>query len=104
MQNCKWSVFYISQIKPLDKNLINKIFSRYKNVVVLEENVKRGGLGSSLLEYANEYEFNIDILRINLGDEFIEHGTRNYLYELRNISENDILNSMKNKWPDLFNK
>ena len=84
------------------KLLLKKIFECHKKIVTLEENVERGGFGSSLLEFASDNNYDQEFLRINLGDEFIEHGTRNFLYDLRNISENDVIKEIKNKWPDLF--
>ena len=39
-------------VKPLDVELLQKIFTTYKYVITVEDGVKHGGFGSAVLEYA----------------------------------------------------
>jgi len=70
-------------IKPLDENLILKYIKKIKNIVVIEENVIQGGLGSSILELLQHYKlFNIPIKLIGIPDRFITHGKIDDLFRL----------------------
>ncbi len=83
-------------IKPLDKILIDKL-KRFENVIVVEENVKAGGAGSAILEFAadnNIFQFkNFKILGIE--DKFVEHGTQNYLREKYGLNSENIKSVIK---------
>lgn len=67
-------------LKPLDEILLHKIFQKYKTIITLEDGTTIGGLGSSILSFAanNDYQNNIRVLGI--PDIFPEHGT---VYELQ---------------------
>jgi 1-deoxy-D-xylulose-5-phosphate synthase len=91
----------ISKLKPLDEKMFMKILKRYEKIVTMEENVKMGGFGSAILEFASDHSFKSDILRITLGNIFVEHGTRPYLYKKYNIDEASVIKSMKERWPNL---
>ncbi|MDP5106510.1 MAG: 1-deoxy-D-xylulose-5-phosphate synthase [Polaribacter sp.] len=62
-------------IKPLDENLVHRIFKKYQTIITVEDGTINGGFGSSILEFSakNNYKNNIKILGI--PDEFIEHGS-----------------------------
>ncbi len=60
-------------IKPLDKEYLLKI--KDKNIITLEENVKRGGFGSSLLEFYNENNVKADVSILSIKDNFVKHAT-----------------------------
>jgi len=83
-------------IKPLDKILIDKL-KRFENIIVVEENVKAGGAGSAILEFAadnNIFQFkNFKILGIE--DKFVEHGTQNYLREKYGLNSENIKSVIK---------
>lgn len=60
-------------IKPLDKEYLLKI--KDKNIITLEENVKRGGFGSSVLEFYNENNVKADVSILSIKDNFVKHAT-----------------------------
>jgi len=62
-------------VKPLDKRLIDWSRATGGRVLIVEENILQGGLGSAILELFNENGIrDIIIKRIGLPDKFIEHG------------------------------
>ncbi len=83
-------------LKPLDEVLLHEIFSKHKNIITVEDGVKKGGLGSAIVEFAaeNNYKNNINILGI--PDEFPEHGTVEELQEIAGISAKKIRNAIEN--------
>ncbi|MDT0642247.1 1-deoxy-D-xylulose-5-phosphate synthase [Zunongwangia sp. F363] len=84
-------------IKPLDKLLLQEIFSEYKKILTVEDGAMAGGFGSAVLEYASAKKYKGEIMRLGVPDEFIEHGTVKELQEIAGISVENIrsvLNSM----------
>ena len=66
--------FDLCFIKPLDEVLLHKIFKTYKAVIVFEEGIKKGGVGSAVLEFAIEYGYSIPINIEGIDDQFVSHG------------------------------
>jgi len=67
-------------IKPLDVELLEKVFKESRFVVSVEEGALAGGFGSAILEAACERGWDTRILRtIGIPDRFVEHGERNEL-------------------------
>jgi 1-deoxy-D-xylulose-5-phosphate synthase len=61
-------------VKPLDSRVVQLAKDR-KRIVVVEENVRSGGLGSAILEQLNDQGVEeVKVKRIGLPDKFIEHG------------------------------
>ncbi|QIE60901.1 1-deoxy-D-xylulose-5-phosphate synthase [Rasiella rasia] len=77
-------------LKPLDEIVLHKIFSRYKKIVTVEDGVKKGGLGSAIVEFAAENAYTHPIKILGIPDDFPEHGTVEELQELAGISINKI--------------
>lgn len=73
-------------LKPIDKDILEEVAKKYDKVVTVENGVITGGLGSSVLEFFADREYNnISVTRIGLPDKFITHGSindLNHLYRL----------------------
>ena len=62
-------------VKPLDEVLLHKICQNYKKIITIEDGVLAGGFGSAILEFIQEHNYkNIQIKRLGVPDNFIEHG------------------------------
>lgn len=67
-------------IKPLDDELLQKVFEECRFVVTLEEGALMGGFGSAVLEMACDKGWDTrNMHRFGLPDEFVEHGDRKEL-------------------------
>ena len=67
-------------IRPLDIQMLSKVFEESRFVVTVEEGALAGGFGSAVLEAACHHGWDTRILRIlGIPDRFIEHGDRNEL-------------------------
>jgi len=97
-QKINFAVLNVVQLKPLDNELFTKILNRYDKIVTMEENVARGGFGSAVCEFASDNGYKPDIIRVTLGDVFVEHGMRPYLYKKYSIDENSILEKIQKRW------
>lgn len=67
--------------KPVDEDLFKDIFSKFKNIFVIEEGVLDGGFGQAVLASACKVKEPPKITLLGLPSEFIAHGTRKILLE-----------------------
>ncbi|MCX8011476.1 MAG: 1-deoxy-D-xylulose-5-phosphate synthase, partial [Ignavibacteria bacterium] len=84
-------------IKPLDEELLLKIFSQFDTVFVAEENSIVGGLGSAVLEFASKINSKCEIELIGIPDDFVEHGTQSELHQILQINSEGIAKRVLNK-------
>jgi transketolase len=78
-------------IKPLDINLLNKVFKKYKYIVILEEHSSIGGLTSAISEHYMENNYINKFLKLNTGKQFIlKSGNQKKAHENLNISPKGI--------------
>ena len=78
-------------LKPMDEKLLEELFSNYKNIVTVEDNIIVGGFGSRVLQYAAENKhYDNRVINIALPEKFIPHGSCDELQELSGISANKI--------------
>lgn len=74
-------------VKPLDASILEEVGRKFKKAIVIEDGARNGGVGSAVMEWMNDNGYTIQIIRMGLPDNFVEHGT---VDELRAIVELDI--------------
>lgn len=84
-------------IKPLDGAMLDSLAARQIPLVTLEEAVLQGGFGSSVLEYYNEQQQEVNVSRIGIPDAFIEHGDVPELLNEIHISVEDLKKQIKSE-------
>lgn len=63
-------------IKPMDEEMLHRIYQTGRPVLTIEESMLQGGFGSAVLEFANDHGYDTDQTeRMGIPDEFIEHGS-----------------------------
>jgi 1-deoxy-D-xylulose-5-phosphate synthase len=67
-------------LKPLDKKLLDRVFSNFDKIITVEDASIVGGLGSAVIEYMNDNNYKAKILRLGIPDRFVDHGTQEELY------------------------
>ena len=70
-----FSHYDIRFLKPLDQETLIQIFKNHQRIITVEDGVKKGGLGSAVLEFAAEQNISKPIKVLGLPDQFIEHGS-----------------------------
>jgi len=82
-------------VKPLDRRLAD--YSRKTGkVLVVEENIEQGGLGSAVLELFNDVGLReVTVKRLGLPDSFIEHGPVEVLKEKLGLDKEGIMRAAK---------
>ena len=76
--------------KPLDEKLLHTICTKFKQIVTLEEGVKKGGFGSGILEFIGEHDYKNKVIVLGIQDHFVEHGTIEELQKMNGIDINSI--------------
>lgn len=61
-------------IKPIDKELLTKIYKENKPVYVYTTDILKGGLGDEILEFYNRYKKHPKITIMGIDDIFVKHG------------------------------
>ena len=61
-------------VKPLDADLIRKIYQEHELLVTVEEHQVMGGAGSAVCEFLTQANFSGNVLLLGLPDRFIDHG------------------------------
>lgn len=73
-------------INPLDEELITEWAQKTKNILTIEENVKKGGFGSAVLELLSQKDISgCHVKLLGLPDKFVEHGAQNILRKICKI-------------------
>jgi 1-deoxy-D-xylulose-5-phosphate synthase len=83
-------------VKPLDDELLTEVFTRFKNVVTLEDGCIQGGMGSAVLEWMADHGYSSKVVRLGIPDKIIEHGTQQELYKECGYDAEAITNTIAN--------
>jgi 1-deoxy-D-xylulose-5-phosphate synthase len=82
-------------VKPLDKKLADYA-RRNGKVLVVEENIQQGGLGSAVLELFSDVGLReVTVKRLGLPDSFVEHGPVEVLREKLGLDKAGIIKAAK---------
>ena len=76
--------------KPLDEQMLHEIGRKFRKIVTVEDGVLAGGVGSAVLEFMNGNGYSPQIVRLGIGDTFVEHGTLGELKALSGIDADAI--------------
>ena len=69
-------------LKPIDGKILSYVGKNFRRIITIEDGVRKGGLGSAVLEYMADNDLHPRITRLGLPDEFVEHGTPEELYQI----------------------
>ncbi|WP_299049655.1 1-deoxy-D-xylulose-5-phosphate synthase [uncultured Polaribacter sp.] len=81
--------------KPLDEQLLHKIFKKHPNILTLEDGIISGGFGTSILEFAAKHQYKNKIKLLGIPDHFIEHGSPERLQLKCGLDVNSLLNTFE---------
>jgi len=76
MQNSETFAHYdFAFVKPLDEDLLHRIFKDFETIITLEDGVIKGGFGSAILEFSAQNMYTSTVKILGIPDQFIEQGT-----------------------------
>ncbi len=67
-------------IKPLDKDMIRTIASKFPHIITVEDGALRGGVGEAISAIINNIGSSAIVHPLGIPDQFINHGTPSELY------------------------
>lgn len=80
-KNIHPAIFDMRFLKPLDHELLHIVFTDYENIITVEDGTIIGGLGSSIVDFANANNYKNKITKLGVPDNFVEHGSKIKLVE-----------------------
>jgi len=82
-------------VKPLDELLLSQVFDKHKVIITVEDGIKKGGFGSSIIEWANKEDRKNKVILLAIDDYFLDHSTPAELYNEIGISSFRIKEKLK---------
>ncbi len=73
--NINPAFFDLRFIKPLDCDLLHEVFKNFEKVITLEDNAIAGGMGSAVLEFMADNNYQARVKRLGIPDYFVEQGS-----------------------------
>ncbi|MFD0794588.1 1-deoxy-D-xylulose-5-phosphate synthase [Mucilaginibacter litoreus] len=67
-------------VKPLDEALLHEVFTKYNHIITVEDGCLEGGMGSAILEFMADNNYNAHVVRLGIPDAVIEHGEQPELW------------------------
>lgn len=83
-------------LKPLDEEILHEVGGKFKKVITVEDGVRNGGLGSAVMEWFSDHDYDVHVKRLGLPDTFVEHGTVAELQRIVGIDVDTIEQTIKN--------
>jgi len=85
-------------VKPLDTDMLERVFNETGFVITVEENVLAGGFGSAVLEAAADAGLDTRrVHRCGLPDEFVELGERGELLQLHGLDVDGLVQAARSR-------
>jgi 1-deoxy-D-xylulose-5-phosphate synthase len=67
-------------VAPLDNDILQKVFSKFRYIITIEDGILSGGFGSAVIEFKSDNGYSAEVHRLGIPDYFVEHGTQDELY------------------------
>lgn len=62
-------------LKPIDEEILHEVFKKFSRIITVEDGTIVGGLGSAVLEFMSEHNYDSTVIRLGIPDRFIEQGS-----------------------------
>jgi 1-deoxy-D-xylulose-5-phosphate synthase len=82
-------------VKPLDEALLHEVFTKYNKVITVEDGCIEGGMGSAVLEFMADNNYQAQVVRLGIPDRVIEHGEQPELWAECGYDAASIANKVK---------
>lgn len=94
--NVKKSVAHYDMrfLKPLDEDILHEVGKKFRNVITVEDGVRNGGMGSAVMEWFADHDYDVCVKRLGLPDYFVEHGTVAQLQHIVGIDVDGIVQAL----------
>ena len=95
--NVKKSVAHYDMrfLKPLDEDILHEVGKKFRNIITVEDGVRNGGMGSAVMEWFADHDYDVRVKRLGLPDYFVEHGTVAQLQHIVGIDVDGIVQALE---------
>ncbi len=83
-------------VKPLDEALLREVFGKFSKIVTVEDGCIEGGMGSAILEFMADNQYQAHVVRLGIPDAVIEHGDQPELWAECGYDAAAIIKTVKN--------
>jgi len=90
--------------KPVDGLLLHEVFSKFDKVITVEDGCIVGGMGSAVLEFMADHDYQAQVKRLGIPDKIIEHGSQDELYAECNYDTASIVKTAKEMLSERSNR
>lgn len=91
-------------ISPLDKELLIEIASKCDRIFTVEDNLRKGGFGSKVLEFYSDGGYQVAVSNLAFPDKFIEQGSQSQLFARYGLDGEGIYKTVKEKIGDNYGR
>lgn len=84
-------------MNPLDKNILRLAAEKCSHIFTVEDNLRKGGFGSKVLEFYGDENIQIDVQNLAFPDQYIEQGTQAQLFARYGLDGEGIYRSIKKR-------
>lgn len=95
-KNINPTIINATFIKPVDEEKIKYLAENNFNIITVEDNMKQGGLGSSILNSLNNYNYKKTIKILAYEDKFIEQASVDIIYKENFLDSDGIVKTALN--------
>lgn len=67
-------------VKPLDEELLHQVFKKFSRVITVEDGCLTGGMGSAILEFMADNDYQAKVVRLGIPDRVVNHGEQPELW------------------------
>ena len=82
-------------VKPLDEELLHRIFKQFARILTVEDNTVVGGFGSAVAEFMTLNHYDAQLRMLGIPDRFIEQGTQRQLYKMCGFDPDSIAGAIR---------
>ena len=77
-------------LKPIDESILHETGKHFSHIITVEDGTIAGGFGSAVVEFMVENGYHVQVKRIGVTDQFVEHGKIPELYRLCGMNAESI--------------
>jgi len=89
------ALYDIRFLKPIDEDLLHQVFKKFQWIITIEDGTINGGLGSAVIEFMADNNYQAKITRLGIPDRFISQGTQDQLHHECGYDKQGIVETAK---------
>jgi 1-deoxy-D-xylulose-5-phosphate synthase len=91
-------------LKPIDEIMLHEVFTKFKQVITVEDGCIQGGMGSAVLEFMADHGYAAQVKRLGIPDRFVEHGSQEQLYTECNYNTENLVETARSMMKEQASK